>query len=343
MIPIIDLRSDTFTKPTPQMYKAICAAELGDDCNDGDPTVINLETKVAEILGKEAALFVVSGCMSNQIALAVHCPPATSILLDDQSHIIYYEAGSSSLISHTLLRSVPSINGVMKIEDLEKAFLSDEFDTPKTTLLCVENTHNRGGGTIIPLEQMRFYKEFAQRKNIPVHLDGARMMNAAVALGVQPIEIACYADSVSLCLSKGLRSPVGSVLAGSYEFIEKARLWRKRLGGSMRQAGILAACGIVSLDHEIQRLAEDHRHAKQFAQELQNLNGLKVDLDTVHTNIVMVHTDLPSDEWVRKLETNGIKCFSFGPHTLRFVFHADISSEMVYESIQRIKNLTVVL
>lgn len=228
---IVDLRSDTVTHPTPEMYEAISKAPLGDDVLDGDPTVRELEKLAAKTLGKEAGMFVSSGCMGNQIAVASHTNRGDSILLEEEAHIIYYEAGSAALIAQVNTCTVPSQNGIMEPDDIERRIIPKSFHTPGTSLICIENTHNRAGGTIIPVDYLKAYKEISNRTNIPIHLDGARLFNAAVALGVKAETLASYADSVSICVSKGLCAPVGSILCGTHDHIEKARLWKKKTWG----------------------------------------------------------------------------------------------------------------
>src|SRR5471030_2880547 len=254
----VDLRSDTVTRPTPVMFEAMHAAPLGDDVLGDDPTVIELEELAARMTGKEAALFVPSGTMGNQIALASHCDPGDAIIIEEEAHIIYYEVGGPALLAGVVTFTLPSTRGVMDPSNVERHILKRDLHTPGTTLLCLENTHNRGGGSIIPIEIMRQYREIAEPRGVKIHLDGARVFNAAVALGVPVSHITEHVDSVNFCLSKGLRSPIGSLLCGSNEMIAKGRIWRKRLGGGMRQAGILAACGIVSLTQMVDRLADDH-------------------------------------------------------------------------------------
>jgi threonine aldolase len=336
----VDLRSDTVTRPSQQMYDAILAAPLGDDVLGDDPSVQELERLAAEKVGKESALFVPSGTMGNQIALASHCKPGDAILIDEEAHILYYEVGAPALIAGVVSWTLPSINGVMNPSDVKRRILKANLHTPGTTLLCLENTHNRAGGAIIPIETMRQYRQIADEAGIAVHLDGARVFNAAVGLGVDVKEITQHVDSVNFCLSKGLRSPIGSLLCGSTELIDRARIWRKRLGGGMRQAGILAACGIVSLTSNIDRLAEDHARGKRLATAIQGLPGLNVDLATVQTNMVLVNTALPAAQWQEMLAELGILCFPVAANRLRLVFHADISDEHTDRAIAAFRSLS---
>jgi threonine aldolase len=331
---VIDLRSDTVTRPTPEMYEAMMSAPLGDDVLGDEPSVAKLEHLAAELVGKEAALFVPSGTMGNQIALACHCQPGDAILIEEEAHILYYEVGGPALLAGVVSWTLPSTRGIMDPEVIERHILKRNLHTPGTTLLCLENTHNRGGGSVIPLEMMQVYRSIADEHGVKVHLDGARVFNAAVALGVDVSEIAKHVHSVNFCLSKGLRSPVGSLLCGDADFIEKARIWRKRLGGGMRQAGILAACGIVSLTKMVDRLAEDHAHAQHLAAELQGLPGLSIDMAGVQTNMVLVNTDQSAVSWQEWLLKEGLWCFPVAANRLRLVFHGDVSQEQTGKAIE---------
>ncbi len=321
---VVDLRSDTVTRPTPEMYEAMLKAPLGDDVLGDDPTVIELEDLAAKMTGKEKALFVPSGTMGNQIALASHCNPGDAILIEEEAHILYYEVGAPALLAGVVSWTLPSNRGAMDPDHLASRILKANLHTPGTTLICLENTHNRAGGAIIPQEYMEAYRSIAELHGVKIHLDGARVFNSAVAQGIPVSEIADHVDSVNFCLSKGLRSPIGSLLCGTEEMIDKARIWRKRLGGGMRQAGLLAACGVVSLTKMVDRLADDHKRAKYTAERIQNLDGLSVDLNTVETNMVLVNTIAPASDWVTWLQQEGLLCFPVGPNRLRLVFHGDI-------------------
>jgi threonine aldolase len=329
----VDLRSDTVTRPTPAMYEAMINAPLGDDVLGDEPTVTRLEELAAEMLGKEAAVFVPSGTMGNQIALAVHCRPGDAILIEEEAHILYYEVGAPAVVAGVVSWTIPSRRGVMGPDDIEKRILKRTIHTPGTALLCLENTHNRSGGTIVPLDTMAGYKELADRHGVKVHLDGARVFNAAVALGVPVREIAQHADTVNFCLSKGLGAPVGSLLAGPAPFIEEARVWRKRLGGGMRQAGILAACGIVSLTEMVQRLEEDHQRARTLASGIAELPGVQVDWDTVQTNMVVAQVAGSATDWLETLKANDVWALAVAPDRIRLVTHADIDDEKVGRAI----------
>ncbi len=336
---VVDLRSDTVTRPTPEMYEAMISAPVGDDVLGDDPTITRLEALAALTMGKEAALFVPSGTMGNQIALACHTKRGEAMLIEEEAHILYYEVGASAILAGVVNWTIPSERGVMRPEAVESRVLKANLHTPGTTLLCLENTHNRAGGSIVPQANMAAYSVIAKRHDIKVHLDGARVFNAAVAQGIPVGEIAQYADSVNFCLSKGLRAPVGSLLCGTADFIDQARIWRKRLGGGMRQAGILAACGIVSLTQYVDRLADDHRRARSIAEAVNELPGLSVDLSTVQTNMVMVDTEDSSQSWMDRLGDQKVLCLPTGPNRIRLVLHADIDDELTDRALSAFKKL----
>ncbi len=318
---LIDLRSDTVTRPTQEMFAAMQTCTTGDDVLGDDPTVMELEALAAQMLGHESAVFVPSGTMGNQIALACHCQRGDAVILDEEAHIFYYEVGAPAIIAQVVLRACPSVNGAMDPADIERRVLKQSLHTPGTTLLCVENTHNRSGGQVIPMDVMREYRALCDRHGMKLHLDGARMFNASTWLGAEPAEIATLFDSVSICLSKGLGSPVGSVLVGGSQFIDSARVWRKRLGGGMRQSGLLAACGLVSLRTHLPKLAEDHRRAGQLAAGLSKIPGLLVE---TCTNFVMVTVPGDSGPWLTALEERGVLAMPPAPNRIRLVLHSDI-------------------
>lgn len=324
---VVDLRSDTITKPTQEMLDAMVSAPLGDDVLGDDPTVHALEKLAAEKMGKEAAVFVPSGTMANQISIRSWTEPGDAILIEQDAHALYYESGAPGVISGVITWTLPSRHGAMDPNQIEERITKGSLHTPATRLLCIENTHNRAGGTVIPMDMMQEYQKICKTHQLKLHLDGARIFNAAVYLGIEAKEIAQYADSVSFCLSKGLSCPVGSLVTGPKEFIQKARQHRKRLGGVMRQAGLLAAAGIYALNNLVERLAEDHRRARAFAEFASQFPSLCVDLDTVQTNIVRMNTHADSVALQHKLESHGIRCFSTGNHQLRFVFHREITDE----------------
>lgn len=323
----VDLRSDTVTVPTPEMRRAMANAEVGDDVYGEDPTINRLQEKAAELLGKESALFVPSGTMGNEIAIKVHTRPGDEVLIDEDCHIVKWELGAAAFISNVQLHTLPSQRGIVPVEEYAKRIHPGDDHTPPTRLICLENTHNAAGGVVLPLEYMRQVRELAGRHGVAVHLDGARIFNAQVALGVPASELCACADSVMFCLSKGLACPVGSVLCSSRAFIEEARQVRKILGGAMRQAGVLAAAGLVALDTMIDRLAEDHARARRLAEAIANMPGFSVDMETVQTNMVYVQTEQPARRVVQQLEVLGVLCLDVFPYTLRLVTHKDVDDE----------------
>lgn len=331
---IVDLRSDTVTRPTQDMYRAMAEAPLGDDVLGDDPTVTELERVSANRFGMDAAVFVPSGTMGNQIAIAANTQPGDAIIIEEEAHILYYEVGAPAVLNGVLTRTVPSHHGFMAPADVERAVMKRSLHTPGTALLCLENTHNRAGGTLMPVEYMAEYREIADRHGMKIHMDGARIFNAAVARGTSVAEVTSGCDSVSFCLSKGLSSPVGSVLVGSADLIDRARVWRKRLGGGMRQAGLLAACGLVSLDKMVDRLADDHHRARRLAAALDAIPGLAVDLTTVQTNMVLIETDGPSQPWLRELKERGVWALPPAENRIRCVLHADVGDEAVDHAIR---------
>ena len=319
---IVDLRSDTVTKPTPEMYRAMAEAELGDNVLETDPTVGRLEELAAEMTGKEAALFVPSGTMGNQVALATHTKPGDSVLFEDQAHMIWYEGGGPAIFSGVVTRGIPTTGGVIDPQEMEKGILKRSHHTPGTSLICLENTHNRHNGSITPPEVHAQYREIADRLGVKIHLDGARVFNASAALGIDVREITKHVDTVNFCLSKALASPVGSVLCGPKDFIDEATYWRKRMGGGMRQCGILAACGIVSLTQMVGRLPEDHVRAQRLSSFCSQIKGLRP--APCPTNILILHTDRPAAEWQAALEEFQVRTIPFDAHRLRAVFHKDV-------------------
>lgn len=319
---IVDLRSDTVTRPTPAMYEAIARAELGDDVLGHDPTVLRLEQMAAEKLGKEEGLFFPSGTMANQAAIAAQTCPGDSFLVDEDAHILFYEGAGPAIFSAVQARTFRSENGRPDPTAIESRILSGSHHTPGTTLLCLENTHNRAGGTVTPVTTLQELRTLADRRGLRIHLDGARLFNAAAALREDPAKLAGAADTVMVSLSKGLCSPVGSLLCGPSRTIEAARYWRKRMGGGMRQSGILAACGIVSLSEMTERLEDDHRRTKALAESLKNVPGLEP--QEPETNILMVDTRVPAEKWVAKMAAGDVLVYAFGAHRLRLVLHRDV-------------------
>lgn len=287
---MIDLRSDTVTKPTEAMRAAMASADVGDDVYGEDATVNRLQESAAEIFEREAALFVPSGCMANQIAVKVHTKPGDEVIVEDRAHIYLHEMGSASIISGVLLRPIRSDDrtGHLKWTEIEPALHIDhDYHGSETGLICLENSHNMAGGTVMTAEHCKDLCDRSHAHNIPVHLDGARVFNAAVALDTEVAELTRDCDSVQFCLSKGLGAPVGSMLVGSRAFIDEARAWRKRLGGGMRQAGVLAAAGLIALEESPKRLHEDHANALRLAEGLAEIDGISIDPESVVTNIVI--------------------------------------------------------
>jgi threonine aldolase len=337
----IDLRSDTVTRPTQEMRDAMYAAAVGDDVYGEDETVMALEQRAASLLGKEAGLYVTSGTQGNLVALLSHCHRGDEVILEAESHIFMYEVGGLSALGGLIPRLVKGHKGVLAADEVEAAIRGENIHYPKTGLICIENTHNRAGGTVSTVEDTRAVSDVAHRHGIPLHLDGARLFNAAVYLNVDIRELTAPCDSVSLCLSKGLSAPVGSVVVGSKEFIEKARKFRKMLGGGMRQVGVIAAAGLVALDSMTHRLSEDHQNAGVLAKGLAGM-GLGVDLDSVQTNIVIADVSplgITASEFVARMLKAGIKTNAFGPTLVRFVTHLDVKREDIQEALQRINEL----
>jgi len=339
---MIDFRSDTVTKPTQAMRDAMATAEVGDDVYREDPTVVRLEELGAKMLGKEAGLFVCSGTMGNQVAIMTHTQRGDELITEAESHIFYYEVGDIAMLSGVQAWQVPGKRGVMDPDDVKHAIRdSSNIHFPRTSLIAIENTHNRGGGKIWPIEYVREISAEAQERGIAVHMDGARIFNASIASGITPDVWASYADSVMFCLSKGLCAPVGSLLVGSRDYIERARKNRKRLGGGLRQVGILAAAGIVALETMVDRLAEDHANAKLLASELAGI-GYGTDPSEAETNMAMVNVsasgqDAPS--FVAALEEKGVLCNANTPTTVRLVTHHDVTTDQCREAVEVFRSL----
>ncbi len=335
---VIDLRSDTVTQPTEAMRRAIRDAELGDDVFEDDPTVKRLEEMAARLLGKEAALFMPSGTMANLVAVLTHTRRGDEVIVGDESHILHYEVGGASALGGVLLRAVPNDRrGRLRAEDVAAVVRPVDIHFPRTALLCLENTHNRCGGTALSPDDLAPVVALARRHGIPIHLDGARIFNAAVALGVPAAELARAADSVMFCLSKGLSAPVGSLLCGTRAFIARARRTRKMLGGGMRQVGAVAAAGIVALETMIDRLAEDHANARYLAERLVELPGVEIDPAAVETNIVVFTLrEGTADEFLPRLAEAGVLATNFGPRRIRLVTHHGIERRHIDEAVARL-------
>ncbi|NLZ53805.1 MAG: low-specificity L-threonine aldolase [Thermoanaerobacteraceae bacterium] len=338
----IDLRSDTVTLPTKEMRDLIYNAQVGDDVYGEDPSVNRLEKMAAEMLGKEAALFVTSGTQGNQICVMTHTHPGDEIILEENCHIITYEVGGIGRLAGVQARLISGRNGIMEPSDIEAAIREEDIHLPKTSLICLENTHNRAGGTVIPMDILKSTYELAKKHHIPVHMDGARIFNAATYLKQPVKEIAKYVDSVMFCLSKGLCVPVGSVVVGSKDFISRARKFRKMLGGGMRQAGFLAAAGIVALEKMTSRLSEDHENARLLAQGLSEIPGISIDMDTVQTNIVICDISglkMTAGEFSAKLYEKGIRVNGGNSTIVRFVTHYWIKRDDIETTIEVVKSL----
>jgi len=338
----IDLRSDTVTRPSPEMRKAIAEAEVGDDVFGDDPTIIRLEKKVADLFGKEASLFVPSGTMGNQVALKTLSEPGWELLCERDCHVVNYEVSGPAVHSSLLVNMISTERGVMTAEQIESSVRPPNVHHPITKIVTIENTHNRHGGTIYPLEEIRRIRTVADKHDLLMHLDGARIWNASVATGIALSDWAAPFDSISACLSKGLGAPVGSMIIGSREFIGKARRNRKLFGGGMRQVGILAAAGLYALEHNIERLADDHRNARLLAEGLANIKGFECDLSRVETNIVIVDiakTGRTPDEMVTILREKDVLAVVFGKTRLRFVTHLDVSREDCLKALEIISQI----
>ncbi len=336
---IVDLRSDTVTKPSKEMREAMFSAEVGDDVFGEDPTVNELQEVVARMFDKEAGLYIPSGTMGNQLAVKTHTHPGNEIILEADAHIFKYEAGAAGMLSGVITKILHGVNGVLTAEQIDHSVnRTDDIHAAPTGMIALENTHNRAGGTIYPMEEIKKISEVAHRRNIPLHLDGARIMNACVATNIKPMEYGRYFDSISICLSKGLGAPVGSVLVGTKNFIDKARYFRKAYGGGMRQAGILAAAGLYALRHNMDKLREDHLKAKRLAEAISLLKSFSIDLATVQTNIVIFSVKSgTSYAIIDKLKDQGILAIPFSDVKIRFVTHLDVSLEDIDHTINSLK------
>jgi len=341
---VIDLRSDTVTKPTDEMRRAMAEAEVGDDVFGEDPTVNRLQERSAEILGKEAGLLTTSGTMSNLIALLTYCHRGDEVIMGDQAHIFWNESAGAAALAGAQSRLVPNDDqGRISPADVEAAIRpKTNIHFPPTTLVCLENTHNRCSGMVLTPEDTKGVADVAHAAGAAVHLDGARIFNASVALEVPPAELVKDVDDVSFCLSKGLSCPVGSVIVGTQDFIDQARKWRKMIGGGMRQAGVIAAAGLVAMDTMIDRLADDHANAKKLAEGLANIDGLRVDPERIQTNIVIFEVDPAMStvqEFMAALDREGVKVSYPGEHTIRMVTHREIDSSEIDDALARISNV----
>ena len=339
----VDLRSDTLTQPTPEMREAMARAEVGDDVWGEDPTVQRLEALSAERLGKAAGLFVTSGTQGNLISVLTHTRPGQEVVVDYDSHVFNNEVAGAPIIGQVQMRPTKTERGFLTPEQVRDAIRPANIHVPPTGLVCIENTHNRHGGTCCTPEETAAVAAVAHEAGVPVHLDGARLFNAAVALGRPAADFARPVDSVTFCVSKGLSAPVGSVICGSAEFIERARRWRKLLGGGMRQVGVLAAAGIVALERMVERLAEDHANARHLGEGLAKLPGLRVDLASVQTNIVILRVErgaAATAELVAGCAARKVKVHAMGPAAMRCVTHKDVDAEDISRALQAFRELT---
>ncbi len=336
---MIDLRSDTVTKPTDPMRKAMAEAEVGDDVYGEDPTANRLQERAAEIFGKEAALFVPTGSMGNQIAVKLHTKPGTEVIIEERGHIFNYELGTPSVVSGVMIRPVRSLNGSGHLtwDEIASALRIDQpYYSSPTSLITLENTHNFAGGSVMTAEHCAEICEKAHELGLSVHMDGARIFNASSALNTSVADLTRHCDSVQFCLSKGLGAPIGSVLLGTREFIDEARVWRKRLGGGMRQIGILAAAGLIALEGSPSRLHEDHANARQLAEGIAEIPGISVDPERIVTNIVIFDisgSGKTSAQICTELREQNILAVGFGD-AIRMVTHYDVSSDDITKTIK---------
>jgi threonine aldolase len=337
---LINLYSDTQTRPTPAMRQVMAEAPVGDEQKGEDPSVNRLCAMTAELVGKEDAVFLPSGTMCNEIAILVHCRMGDEIIADKTAHIINSEAGGPAALAGALIRPLEGLRGVYTADQAEAAVRADSRYTPTTSMIAVEQTSNFGGGTVWPLETVRAIAEVARRHELALHMDGARLMNACVASGISAADYAAPFDSLWIDLSKGLGCPVGGVLAGSGDFIAQAWRWKQRLGGAMRQAGIIAAAGVYALENNVERLAEDHANARLFADRLADVPGIAVEPDAVETNIVFFDvggTGLTADQVAERLADHGVRIGPMGEDLMRAVTHLDVTTEQVAKAAAAVR------
>ncbi|MHB8515057.1 MAG: low-specificity L-threonine aldolase [Dehalococcoidia bacterium] len=341
---VIDLRSDTVTLPSDAMRRAIAEAPVGDDVFGEDPSVLRLEAMAAERTGKEAAVFVTSGTMSNLIAIMAHCDRGDEAIVGSESHILHYEVAGAAAVAGVQLRAAMNdARGRFDAGEVRALVRGQNVHFPRTALLCLENTQNRCGGAVVPQDHTEELAALAHAHGVRVHIDGARIFNAAIAAGVPVAELAAPADSIGFCLSKGLGAPVGSVLCGAPAFIARARKMRKLLGGGMRQAGVIAAAGIYALEHMVERLAEDHDNAQALARGLAALPTIDLDPEGVETNIVIFRVSGDWMDFARRLKEGGVLASVYGERTLRMVTHYGIERADVDEALARVRNAAAAL
>ncbi|HUV04504.1 MAG TPA: threonine aldolase family protein [Armatimonadota bacterium] len=341
---MIDLISDTVTLPTPEMRKAMAKAEVGDSQHGEDPTVNRLQDAVCALLGKDSSLFLPSATMANEIAFKVHTRPGDEIIMDWLSHALHFEGGAPALLSGATIYPIHGERGVFTEEDVLAAIRPDDPHFPRTRLVSVENTHNLGGGTIWPLGKLMAVSDIARRFGLGVHMDGSRLMNAAVASGISAREYSYPVDSVTLCFSKGLGAPVGAVLAGNKEFVKEARRCQQVFGGAMRQAGIIAAGALYALQHNVDRLAEDHANARLLAERLADEEGIDVNPADVETNMVFFHVDgtgMTAQEFTDRLKDYGVRMGYYSGERVRAVTHLDVSRADILEAARAVHQMLV--
>lgn len=340
---LIDLRSDTVTQPDRKMREAMAKAKVGDDVFEGDPTIKILERKVADILGKEAALFCPSGTMVNQIAINIQTQPGDEIICEEGAHLLYYEVGSPAFLSSVMVRPIKGHNGMISAEQVRPLIRHSDIHQAWTKLICIENTHNRAGGRILPIDSIRLLGELCQERDLRMHLDGARLWNASVATGIPMKEYAQYADTINICLSKAMGAPIGSLLVSTYENIEKARRVRKRFGGGMRQVGILGAAGLYAIENNLSRLADDHANARLLADGLSKIEGLTIDTAGVETNIVLFNLNeelgMNANEFLEVISHYGLLMVPFGERTVRAVTHLNVTVDQVKKAVEIVRSI----
>lgn len=338
---MIDLRSDTVTKPSKAMLESMMQAKVGDDIYGEDPTVCVLQEKISEMLGKEAALFMPSGTMANQVCLNVLTNPGDEVICENDAHIFHFESGALAKLSGIQVNRLPGRAGLITAEQIAAAVRPGAHYYPRTRVIALENTHNMAGGTILPIEEIEKIARFARSNNLKMHLDGARLWNASVATGIPLDEYARHFDSVSMCFSKGLGAPIGSIIAGTSEFIASALRCRKQFGGAMRQVGYLAAAADFAILNNFSRLLDDHANARAFAEIIAESPAISVDLDSVATNIIMFHLNGENDagKIAAQLQEKGVLLHAMGPRSIRVVTHLDVTHEQVIEAAEIIVTL----
>lgn len=343
---IVDLRSDTVTRPTPGMRQAIADAPVGDDVLGDDPTVLRLQERVATLVGKQAALFVPSGSMANQVAIRAVCEPGDELIIDQTTHSYNYETAGPAALSGVSMRLIDGSRGIFDGQDVDSMVRARSSHFPNSRMVIVENTNNRGGGSVWPIEKIARVREAARRHDLWLHIDGARLWNASCATGRPLHEYAGYADSLSMCFSKGLGAPIGSIVAGSTPFIARCHRFRKMFGGGMRQVGILAAAAEYALDHHLERLREDHQNARRLADAIAALPGIRLSPADVETNIVifgLAPALCPAADFVQQLGTRGVRMLATATDKVRAVTHLDVSAAQIDQAVAAMREMTPAL